>query len=312
MRTGAALFLEAARAELDCSENTILAYGRDLSHFAEHLDRQALDYKDVSRGDIESYIIGLDHAGMAPSTRARRLSSIRQFFRFAYSEGWRLDNPAQQIKSPKQAKSLPKTLSEAEVDRLLMTASTFGATPDEMIRNDCLFQLIYATGMRVSELVSLPVASVQGRPEMLLVKGKGGKERLVPLSPPAQSALTHWLSIRDKNQVLAEKSGKPPSRFLFPTRGKLGHLSRERFYLLVKDVSRAAGIEAKGVTPHVMRHAFATHLLAGGADLRVIQALLGHADISTTEIYTHVLDERLKALVLKHHPLAQQDAEKEL
>jgi len=299
------LFLDAMQAELDISDNTVLAYGRDLQDFSTYLAGNGIGLLDAERSAIESYLIALDQAGLAQSTRARRLSSIRQLYRFAYEEGWRLDNPAAQIKGPRRQKSLPKTLSEADVGRLLAAAAGFGRRPEDHRRNACLFQLLYATGMRVSELVSLPVAAARGNPQMLLIKGKGGKERLVPLSPPAQKAVEEWLLTRDKIEEIRDKAGHPGSRFLFPSNARGGHLTRHRFYSLVKEVSLQAGLNSADITPHGLRHAFATHLLANGADLRVIQTLLGHADISTTEIYTHVLDERLKALVLSHHPMAQ-------
>ncbi|MEL6104060.1 MAG: tyrosine-type recombinase/integrase, partial [Pseudomonadota bacterium] len=221
----------------------------------------------------------------------------RQFFRFAFEEGWRADNPAIRLSGPGKSKHLPKTLTQDEVARLVEAARTAGRAT-ERVRNTCLLEVLYATGLRVTELVSLPVAAVQGDPRMILVKGKGGKERMVPLSPPARASIADWLAAR------AETPGQK-SPFLFPSRGASGHLTRNRFYLLVKDLSVAAGIDPSKVTPHTLRHAFATHLLANGADLRSIQMLLGHADLSTTEIYTHVLDERLKALVLEHHPLAE-------
>lgn len=298
-------FLEAAQAELASSENTILAYGRDLLDFAAFLTRKTSDFAQTDRALIEAYLISLDHAGLAQSTRARRLSAIRQLYRFAYEEGWRSDNPAAQIKGPRKVKSLPKTLTEQDATALLTAAATIGRNPVDKTRNACLFQLLYATGMRVSELVSLPVAAARGHPEMLLIRGKGGKERMVPLSAPARQALADWLVARDAAQDLGRKQGKPVSKFLFPGPSKLGYLTRIRFYTLVKEVAVAANIPPENVTPHTLRHAFATHLLAHGADLRVIQTLLGHADISTTEIYTHVLDERLKELVLTHHPLAR-------
>jgi len=299
-------FLEATQAELASSDNTILAYGRDLLDFQGFLDRKSSGFDQADRKLIETYLVGLDHVGMAPATRARRLSAIRQIYRFAYEEGWRGDNPAAQIKGPKRQKSLPKTMSEADVSTLLQTAENFGRNGEERARNACLFHLLYATGMRVSELVSLPLSSALGNPEMLLVKGKGGKERMVPLTETARNVLADWLTRRAGAQDLLRKSGKPLSRFLFPSPSKLGYLTRVRFYGLVKEVALAAGLDPAGITPHTLRHAFATHLLANGADLRVIQTLLGHADISTTEIYTHVLDERLKELVLTHHPLARE------
>ncbi|KZY32775.1 recombinase XerD, partial [Roseovarius sp. HI0049] len=204
-----------------------------------------------------------------------------------------------------RSKRLPKTLSEEDVDRLLAAAREVGRNTADRARNACLMQLLYATGMRVTELVTLPVSAARGNPEMLLVRGKGGKERMVPLSTPARAALTDWLALRDRAEEAGRTEGKPPSPFLFPSRGKLGHLTRNRFYLLVKEMAVAAGVSPAKVTPHTLRHAFATHLLAHGADLRAIQVLLGHADVATTEIYTHVLDERLRALVEDHHPLAR-------
>ena len=298
-------FLEAQAAELDASENTRLAYARDLKDFVLWMDRRKLDLLDVSQDQIESYLIDLDAAGMARATRARRLSAIRQFYRFAFEEGWRGDNPAVRIKGPQRENRLPKTLSEEEVDRLLQASRDRG-TPIERLRNTCLMEVLYATGLRVTELVSLPVVAARGDPRMLLVRGKGGKERMVPLSPPAREALAAWLGHRDEAEALAEKEkGKAPSKFLFPSHSKAGHLTRHRFYLLIKELAVEAGVSPDKVTPHTLRHAFATHLLSHGADLRAIQTLLGHADVATTEIYTHVLEDRLKELVLEHHPLAK-------
>jgi len=295
-------FLEAQAAERDAATNTRLAYGRDLVDFSGWLAHRGKDFATVSRSDVENYLIGCDAAGLSPATRARRLSAIRQLYRFAYDEGWRTDNPAIQIRGPGKARRLPQTLSLADVEALLAAAK---ASDKDRLRNNCLMELLYATGMRVSELVELPVAAARGDPRMLLVRGKGGKERLVPLSAPARMALVAWLVARDQAEDLARLAGKAQSRFLFPAREAGGHLSRQRFYLLIKQWALAGGINPAIVTPHTLRHAFATHLLAGGADLRVIQTLLGHADISTTEIYTHVLDERLTELVMQHHPLAR-------
>lgn len=297
-----ATFLEAQAAELDAAENTQLAYARDLQGFCEWLGQTGL--LDISQDEIERYLIELDTAGMSRATRARRLSAIRQFFRFAFEEGWRSDNPAIQIKGPAREKRLPKTLAEAEVDALLDAARSSDRL-SERLRNTCLMEMLYATGMRVSELVSLPVSAARGNPQLLLVRGKGGKERMVPLSPPAREALSAWLERRDADEDLAKiERGTPRSKFLFPSRGKLGHLTRHRFYGLIKELAVAGGVSPEKVSPHTLRHAFATHLLARGADLRAIQTLLGHADVATTEIYTHVLEERLKELVLEHHPLA--------
>ncbi|WP_296430526.1 site-specific tyrosine recombinase XerD [Yoonia sp.] len=296
------VFLEAQAAELDAATNTQLAYARDLQGFAGWLAQNSLHFATTSRDHIESYLIECEAEGLAKSTRARRLSAIKQLYRFAFDEGWRDDNPAIQIKGPGRDQRLPKTLDIAEVDRLLDAARN---TPKEALRNSCLMELLYATGMRVTELVSLPVSATRGDPRMLLVRGKGGKERLVPLSPPARLALATYLAARDATEDAARANGKPPSKFLFPSRGKLGHLTRHRFFGLIKEFAVAGGVSPDKVTPHTLRHAFATHLLAGGADLRSIQTMLGHADVATTEIYTHVLDERLKALVLDHHPLAK-------
>ncbi len=298
-------FLEAMYAEHDASENTLKAYAADLREFGEFLSHAGTDFSRATRDDVEGYLISLDQRGMAQATRARRLSSLRQLFRFAFEEGWREDDPATQIRGPRKKRHLPKTLSEEEVDRLLEAAQTTGRSETDRLRNSCLIQLLYATGMRVSELVSLPVAAVRGNPEMLLVRGKGDKERLVPLSPPAKMAVAAWLERRDRDEEAARLKGKQPSRFLFPSNGKLGHLTRIRFYTLVKEFAVNGGVSPASVTPHTLRHAFATHLLAGGADLRVIQMLLGHADVATTEIYTHVLDDNLKKLVMEHHPLAE-------
>lgn len=297
-------FLEAQAAELGAATNTQLAYGRDLKDFDLFLARRTRDFQDAARADVEDYLVYCDAQGLAKSTRARRLSAIKQLYRFAFEEGLRSDNPAIQIAGPGQDKRLPKILSEAEVDALLAAAGNSGRSQSDQIRNTCLMELLYATGMRVSELVSLPISATRGDPRLLLILGKGGKERMVPLSPPSRTALAEWLTERDNQDATAEKKRKPVSRFLFPSRGVSGHLTRHRFYLLIKEFAVAGGVEPSKVTPHTLRHAFATHLLANGADLRAIQTMLGHADVATTEIYTHVLQERLTELVLEHHPLA--------
>ncbi len=294
-------FLEAQAAELDAATNTQLAYARDLSDFAGWLSPKKLHFATATQDDVEGYLVDCDAQGLAASTRARRLSAIKQIYRFAFEEGWREDNPAIRIKGPGKSKTLPKTLSVEDVERLLTAARD----SREGARNACLMELLYATGMRVTELVSLPVAAARGDPAMLLVRGKGGKERMVPLSPSAKSAMATWLKTRDATEDLAKTKGVAPSKFLFPSRGKLGHLTRHRFFGLIKEFAVAAGVSPSSVTPHTMRHAFATHLLAGGADLRSIQTMLGHADVATTEIYTHVLDERLTDLVMEHHPLSR-------
>ncbi len=302
-----ATFLDAQAAELGASRNTLLAYGRDLKDYVGWLDRTDQQIGTIDKIGIEAYLMDCDAQGLATSTRARRLSALKQLYRFAFEEGWRSENPAIQIRGPGRQKQLPKTLEVLEVDRLLNAARQTGRTTHDKLRNTCLMELLYATGMRVTELVSLPVSSARGDPRMLLVLGKGGKERMVPLSPPAREALAAWLQVRDAQEEEHSSKGAPASRFLFPSRGKAGHLTRHRFFQLIKDFAVTGGVSPQKVTPHTLRHAFATHLLANGADLRAIQTLLGHADIATTEIYTHVLDERLRELVLEHHPLAKPD-----
>ncbi|UUV07378.1 site-specific tyrosine recombinase XerD [Ruegeria sp. YS9] len=298
-------FLQAQAAELGAATNTLLAYGRDLKDFASWLGHRGSGFNQADRDQIEAYLIDCEAEGLSRSTRARRLSAIKQLYRFAFEEGWNETNPAIQIKGPGRQKRLPKTLDVPEVDRLLEAARQTGRSKADRIRNTCLMEVLYATGMRVTELVSLPVSSARGDPRMLLVLGKGGKERMVPLSPPARDALAAWLTVRDEAEDRTVEKGGQRSRFLFPSRGKSGHLTRHRFFLLVKELAVQGGVSPEKVTPHTLRHAFATHLLANGADLRSIQTLLGHADVATTEIYTHVLDERLTELVLQHHPLSK-------
>ncbi len=298
-------FLDACAADLGAARNTQLAYGRDLTDFADWLQRRGLGFAEAGREAVEDYLVHCDAQGLSKATRARRLSSIRQLYRFAFEEGWRADNPALRLTGPGRAQSLPKTLAEAEVIRLIDAARTRGRKPVDRLRDTALFELLYATGLRVTELVGLPIAAVRGDPRMILVRGKGDKERMVPLSTPARKALAEWLTHRDSEEEAGRKAGRAPSRFLFPGDGRDGHLTRQYFHSLVKDVAALAGISPSRVTPHVLRHAFATHLLAHGADLMVIQTLLGHADVATTEIYTHVLDDHLKDLVLTKHPLAR-------
>jgi len=298
-------FLEAQAAELGAATNTLLAYGRDLKDFDAYLAAKALDFNLAARNDVEAYLVWCDAQGLAKSTLARRLSAIKQLYRFAFEEGLRSDNPAIQITGPGKSKRLPKVLSEQEVDRLLEAARSSGRNQQETLRNTCLMELLYATGMRVSELVSLPVSATRGDPRLLLIMGKGGKERLVPLSAPSRAALSSWLAMRDEIDAASQAQKIPASRFLFPSRGASGHLTRHRFYLMIKEFAVAGGVDPSKVTPHTLRHAFATHLLAHGADLRAIQTMLGHADVATTEIYTHVLEARLSELVLENHPLAK-------
>lgn len=303
-------FLDAQAAEAGAARNTLLAYGRDLSDFADWLAGQNRALAGITREEIEDYLSFCDAQGLSRATRARRLSAIRQFSRFALEEGWRDDDPAIRISGPGRAQRLPKTLSQSEVSAILDAAPQIGRGPVEQARNRCLIELLYATGMRVSELVALPVAACRGDPQVLLIKGKGGRERLVPLTGKARAALSAWLAIRDRAPDDADSAfgrlvaGKG-ARWLFPAPGAAGHMPRQSFGRLLGEIATHAGIDPTRVSPHVIRHAFATHLLEGGADLRAIQTLLGHADLGTTEIYTHVLDQRMRDLVLNHHPLAQ-------
>lgn len=301
-------FLDAQAAEAGAARNTLLAYGRDLRDFAEWLARHEQSFGTVAREEIEDYLAFCDAQGLSRATRARRLSAIRQLTRFAQSEGWREDDPAVRISGPGRAKRLPRTVDRAEIEAMLDAAAHVGRGEVERARNLALFEILYATGMRVSELVTLPVAACRGNPELLLIRGKGGKERMVPLSPPARRALVAWLALRDEagsDTVLGKLVHGKSARWLFPAASAEGHMTRQAFHQLIGHIAVMAGIDPTRVSPHVIRHAFATHLLEGGADLRAIQTLLGHADLGTTEIYTHVMDHRMRDLVLNHHPLAQ-------
>ncbi len=298
-------FLEAQAAERNAARNTLLAYGRDLKDFAGWLGRRGTDLARAARGDVEDYLVACEAAGLSKPTRARRLSSIRQLYRFAHEEGWRADDPAIRLAGPGRDRKLPGTLALAEVEALIAAARRHGRTAAERLRNACILELLYATGMRVTELSELPAQAARGDPRMILVRGKGGKERLVPLSPPARAALAEWLVARDAAEEAARIQRRAAaSRHLFPAGSAAGHVTRQAVHGLLKDLAVAAGIDPVRVAPHRLRHAFATHLLAGGADLRVIQTLLGHADVASTEIYTHVVDEGLRRLVLEKHPLA--------
>ena len=297
-------FLDAARAERGAATNTALAYGRDLLDFAAWAARRGCAFATATREDIHAYLISCEAAGLGQATRARRLSAIKQMFRFAFEEGWRSENPALRIKGPGARQSLPKSLSEGDVSAILSASAKYGRDAASRLRNLCLVELLYATGMRVSELVTLPAHALRGDPAMILVRGKGDKERLVPLSPPARAAAQAWLAQWDKTADAARAKGNPAPRFLFSSSAADGHITRQYFYTLIKSIAAHGGVDPARVTPHTLRHAFATHLLAHGADLRVIQTLLGHAGLATTEIYTHVLDQTLKDLVLTHHPLA--------
>jgi integrase/recombinase XerD len=292
-------FLEMLVAERGAAANTVESYRRDLADCAAFLHR---DFGEVTLEAADSahlrvYMKHLETVGMAPSTAARRLSALRQFYRFLYAEDLREDDPCSVLDSPRQGRALPKILHEDEVERLLAAAAARPG-PDGR-RIEALIELCYATGMRVSELVGLPLAALARDPRVLIVRGKGDKERMVPLGASARRAVKAYLDVR--------KRFLPPlgsSPWLFPGRGGR-HLTRHRFAQVLKEVAVEAGIDHRRVSPHVLRHAFASHLLHHGADLRAVQQMLGHADISTTQIYTHVLDERLRRLVADHHPLAK-------
>ena len=291
-------FLEMLIAERGASRNTVDAYKRDLRDFAGSLVKRKKSLGNASSDDIRVYLELLEQSGMAPRTAARRLSAIRQLYRFLFNEGDRSDDPSTAIDSPRQGRPLPKILSEADVDRLLATAHKRDG--DDGLRLTCLLEILYASGLRVSELVALPVASVARDPHVLIVRGKGGKERMVPLTDAARDAIAAYKEARQS--FLPEGATSP---YLFPSRSSEGHLTRRRMGQLLKELAIECGLRPAAVSPHVLRHAFATHLLDHGADLRSVQQMLGHADISTTQIYTHVLTERLKTLVNEHHPLAR-------
>ena len=295
-------FLEMMSAERGASDNTLSAYRRDLADWAAALSAAKRDILSVGTGSLESVLAGWAKTGLAPSTAARKLSSLKQFCLFLQTEGLREDNPAHSLRGPKQGRPLPKVLSEADVDALFKAAEA--DTTPKGIRFRCLLEILYAGGLRVSELVTLKKNAVSRRDGCLMIKGKGGRERLVPLTGAAQRAIAEWLSVRDETLPSNSITKDRAKSFLFPSASKLGHLTRERFAQMLKDKARKAGLNATKISPHVLRHAFATHLLARGADLRSVQTLLGHADISTTQIYTHVLDERMRELVETKHPLA--------
>jgi len=252
-------FLEAMAAERGAAANTLAAYERDLSDAARWLAARGLDFAVATEADFEAYLVGLTDEGLSKATRARRLSALKQLYRFAFEDGLRQDNPVVQISGPGKDKALPKTLSLEEVDRLLEAARSGGRAADRL-RNTCLMELLYATGMRVSELVSLPAAAARGDPRMLLIRGKGGKERMVPLSPPAREALAAWLAQRDKTEAARREAGHAVSAFLFPSHGKAGHLTRHAFYALIKGFAVAGGVSPEAVSPHTLRHLSLIHI----------------------------------------------------
>ncbi len=299
-------FLEMMSAERGAAANTLAAYRRDLRDWSAALSPRTL--LDASTGHLEGVLSGWADGGLGASTAARKLSALKQYCLFVQGEGLRDDNPAHRLRAPKAPKPLPKGLTRDEVDRLMETAARNDSPKG--LRRLAMLEILYAGGLRVSELVGLKTAQTRRKDGCLLIKGKGGRERLVPLTRPALEALEAWNEVRAQTMpkgVDAQARAKP---FLFPGGSKSGHLTREAFALILKDLAREAGLPPSRVSPHVLRHAFATHLLEGGADLRAVQTLLGHADISTTQIYTHVLDARLKALVEQAHPLSETMSEK--
>jgi integrase/recombinase XerD len=297
-------FLEMMSAERGAAGNTLMSYERDLDDLHSFLSTRKTSALAAASSDLSAYLSDLGKKGFAPSSQARRLSAMRQFYKFLYAEGLRGDDPTSILDSPKKGRSLPKIMSEDDVTRLLERASIEAADTSAgqhvRLRMLALLELLYATGMRVSELVSLPVKVLDQEGRFLIIRGKGNKERLVPLSRSAIEALALYGDARAK--ALGDAGDNP---WLFPSLGKSGHLPRQVFARDLKSLAARTGLRAAAISPHVMRHAFASHLLQNGADLRVVQELLGHSDISTTQIYTHVLEERLRQLVQTHHPLAK-------
>lgn len=303
-------FLEMMIAERGAANNTIESYSRDLDYAADFLQAKNTNLTAASSDHIRAYLSHMAAQGFAATSQSRHLSSLKQFFRFLHDEGLRDNDPTGIIDAPKAQMTLPKTLSEGDVDQLLKVAedaaNSSGGSQSEKLQNvrfHALLELLYATGMRVSELVALPRNVLKRNEPFLLITGKGNKERLVPISGAARRALEVYIDIHKKH--FEEKEKPDNSAFLFPASSKTGHLARQVFARQLKDTAISAGLDVEKISPHVLRHAFASHLLANGADLRAVQELLGHSDISTTQIYTHVLDERLKKLVNEHHPLAK-------
>jgi integrase/recombinase XerD len=298
------LFLDMQAAERGAAKNTIAAYRNDLAKLSAHLRASGSAIAAATTDDLRSFVAALGDRRFRASSLARHLSAVRQLYRFLYTEGKRSDDPAAALEGPKRGRALPKVLTVAEVDRLLAQARA-DADNDKQppmarlraARLLCLLEVVYATGLRVSELVALPASAARQAQRMLVVRGKGGKERMVPLNQSAKRAMADYLTL------CAARKGQPQSKWLFPSFGEQGHLTRQHFARELKTLGEASGIAGARLSPHVLRHAFASHLLHNGADLRVVQTLLGHADISTTQIYTHVLEERLKALVRDLHPL---------
>jgi len=302
-----ALFLDMMAAERGAADNTLAAYRRDLEDASQRLSRRGLALGSAQTGDLEGLLAEWARDGLAASTAARRLSALKRFYRFLLKDGRRADDPAAPLTGPKKPRALPKVLSEADVEALFDAAERLEGAAG--LRARALLELLYAGGLRVSELVGLPLSAVARAEAVVVVRGKGGKERLVPLTEPAMDAVAAYRAVRAEH--LPGKTAptrRKAESFLFPSASAAsGHITRERFAQILKELAIAAGLDPARVSPHVLRHAFATHLLAHGADLRSVQTLLGHADVSTTEIYTHVLEERLAALVRDAHPLSRQN-----
>lgn len=305
------LFLDMLAAEQGAGVNTLDAYRRDLEDFSEFAAGVKSSFAGADTQLLRDYLEDLDERGFKSTTVARRLSAIRHLFRFLLSEKIRTDDPAAILSGPKRGRSLPKVLSIADVDRMLVQAraqaQNVEASAQQRLRDArlyCLLEVLYATGLRVSELVSLPLTAARRDARMIVVRGKGNKERLVPLNETAKQAMAEYLAAMAELQKAQPKKGAA-SKWLFPSFGESGHLTRQHFARDLKELAAASGIAPRLVSPHVLRHAFASHLLHNGADLRIVQTLLGHTDISTTQIYTHVVEERLKSLVRDLHPLAE-------
>jgi len=292
-------FLEMMAAERAAAANTLTAYARDLEDASAWLGGQGRDLSDATATEIEAYFTDLGARGLSPATAARRRAAVRQFYRFVLGEGWRADDPSRRVDAPKKGRPLPKVLSREEIDRLIAaSAAKDGAAG---LRLSAMVEVVYASGLRISELLSLPLAALARDPAYLIVRGKGGKERLAPLNDAARAAVKAYLPVRPA----FVSAGLKDSPWLFPSRARGGRLTARRFAQLLDEAARNAGIDPDKVSPHVLRHAFATHLLEGGADLRVVQTLLGHADIATTQIYTHVAQDRLREVVETKHPLSK-------
>ena len=299
-------FLEMMSVERAAATNTLTAYGRDLSDAQGWLAGKGQDLADATTESIEAYFASLGARGLAPATAARRRAAVRQFYRFALGEGWRTDDPSRRVDAPKKGRPLPKVLSRKEVVRLIDAATARDGA--QGVRLGCMVELIYASGLRVSELLALTMSALARDPAYLMVRGKGGKDRLAPLNDTARAAVKAYLEVRPAFLASAKAPGEEKAKveespWLFPSRG--GRLTTRRFAQLLDEAAAAAGIDTTRVSPHVLRHAFATHLLEGGADLRVVQTLLGHADISTTQIYTHLAEDRLREVVQSKHPLGR-------